>query len=89
MTKQEAHNILDAARRGSDVSRIDIDKALRVTGDISGCYRTPVEFRGMYGQLCDEHDSWPVVQKHLPVGAWEVSTAKYRRAASPFDGLTA
>lgn len=85
MNKAEAHNILDAARRGSDVLRIDIDRALRATGDVASWHRTPSEFR----DFSDEHDSWPLVRKHLPVGAWESATAKYRRAASPFDGLTA
>lgn len=34
MTPAEAHRLLNAARDGADVSRADIARALRATGDI-------------------------------------------------------
>lgn len=36
MTKAEAHDLLDAAREGVDVSRIGITRALIATGDMRG-----------------------------------------------------
>lgn len=34
LTRPEAHALLDAARRGAEVSRLHISRALRVTGDL-------------------------------------------------------
>lgn len=43
MTAAEGHRILDAARDGADVSRADIARALRATGDIDA--ETPLQLR--------------------------------------------
>lgn len=89
MTRDHAHEILNRVRAGHKVSKAKTMRALTVTGDLPVYADTKTAFDAYSRDFSDEHDSWPVVRRHLPVGAWEVSTAKYRRAASPFDGLTA
>ena len=89
MNTREAHAILNAVKAGLDMSRRQIDRALRVTGDLPSCYRSRREFFGIYGELSDEGDSWPVVRRFTPAGQWERCGAGLLRRATPFDALMA
>lgn len=66
MTPTEGHRILDAAREGADVSRADIARALRATGDIDP--DTPLQLRTPTGDW--EHHMRPALPVSVFTLAW-------------------
>lgn len=79
MKRTQAHELLNAARAGCNVSPRDITEALRATGDIC---------QGWRGND-DEADDDPSFHVWTPVGAWEKRSKNVLAPAHPFDGITA
>ena len=71
MTKDHAHEVLNQARAGRNVSKRHIRRALTVTGDLAVYADTKRAFEACHGDLDDEEDPLPIRRIRRPVGTWE------------------
>lgn len=71
MTKDLANRILNELRAGRNFPKIQIRRALTVTGDLPVCADTKDAFDSYSRDIEHEDDPLPIRRIHRPVGTWE------------------